>query len=268
MLLTKGNVWGGTVEQELSDAQWKLIQPWLPAPKRRGRPRADDRRTINGVLYVLRTGCRWQDLPGEYGSSVTCWRRLNQWQEQGVWEDIWRTLLGTLDAQGRLEWERATWMPLSPQPKRGRPGRTDPQGQGHQTDAGGRQPGNPSGSLGGQRPAGGDHSGRGYLGNGEGTAGPGTTPQSSRGTGSRPRLRFSSIPKPVAAEGNQALHPGTTWKKAATRQESSGVQLPPSVGSRTDLRLVAQLSSAGSSIREKSASLFRLRPAGLFNPAH
>ena len=107
MLLTKGNVWGGTVEQELSDAQWKLIQPWLPAPKRRGRPRADDRRTINGVLYVLRTGCRWRDLPGEYGSSVTCWRRLNQWQEQGVWEDIWRTLLGTLDAQGRLEWERA-----------------------------------------------------------------------------------------------------------------------------------------------------------------
>ena len=62
MLLTKGNVWGGTVEQELSDAQWKLIQPWWPAPKRRGRPRADDRRTINGVLYVLRTGCRWQDL--------------------------------------------------------------------------------------------------------------------------------------------------------------------------------------------------------------
>ena len=91
MLLNKEKVWGGMVERELSDAQWKLIQPWLPAPKLRGRPRADDRRTINGVLYVLRTGCRWQDLPGEYGSSVTCWRRLNQWQEQGVWEDIWRT---------------------------------------------------------------------------------------------------------------------------------------------------------------------------------
>ena len=106
------------------------------------------------------------------------------------------------------------------------------------------------------------------LGNGEGTAAQGTTPQSSQGTGSRPGLRFSSIPKPVAAEGNQALHPGKTWQKAATRQESSGVQLPPSVGSGTDLRLVAQLSSAGSSIREKSASLFRLRPAGLCNPAH
>ena len=65
MLLTKGKVRGGMVEQELSDAQWKLIQPWLPAPKRRGRPRADDRRTINGVLYVLPTGCRWQVLPGE-----------------------------------------------------------------------------------------------------------------------------------------------------------------------------------------------------------
>ena len=80
------------VEQELSEAQWKLIHPWLPATKRRGRSRADGRRTSNGVLYVLRKGCRWQDLPEESGSSVTCWRRLNQWQELGVWEDGWRTL--------------------------------------------------------------------------------------------------------------------------------------------------------------------------------
>ena len=95
------------MEQELSDAQWELIKPWLPDPKHRGRPRANDRRTINGILYVLRTSCRWQDLPQEYGSSVTCWRRLHQWQEQGVWEGIWRTLLAHLDSQGRLDWERA-----------------------------------------------------------------------------------------------------------------------------------------------------------------
>jgi transposase len=58
---------------DLSDDQWELIQPLLPAPKPTGRPRADDRCTINGILYVLRTGCRWKDLPDRYGSSVTCW---------------------------------------------------------------------------------------------------------------------------------------------------------------------------------------------------
>lgn len=61
---------------DLSDAQWELIRPLLPAAKPTGRPRADDRRTLNGILYVLRTGCRWKDLPERYGSSVTCWRHI------------------------------------------------------------------------------------------------------------------------------------------------------------------------------------------------
>jgi len=51
-----------------------------------GRPRADDRRTREGILYVLRTGCRWQDLPREYGAAVTVWRRLRAWEAAGVWE--------------------------------------------------------------------------------------------------------------------------------------------------------------------------------------
>lgn len=256
MLLTKGKVWGGMVEQELSDAQWELMRPWLPAPKRRGRPRADDRRTISGILYVLRTGCRWQDLPGEYGSPVTCWRRLHQWQEQGIWEEIWRTCWAPWTAKVGWNGSGPTWMPPSSLPKRRRPGRTDPQGQGHQTDAGG------------QCPKGGDQSGRGYPGHGESTAGQGTSPQSSQGTGSRPGLRFSSIPRAVALSGNQALHPGTTGQEATAGPQSSSVQLLPSVGSRTDLRLVAQLSPVGSSTREKSACLFRLRPAGLRSLAH
>ena len=65
---------------DLSDAQWECIQPLLPPANATGRPRADDRRTLNGSLYVLRTGCRWQDLPRRYGSPVTCGRRLDQWQ--------------------------------------------------------------------------------------------------------------------------------------------------------------------------------------------
>jgi transposase len=95
------------MNSELTDAQWALIQPHLPPAKKRGRPRAQDRRTINGILYVLRTGCRWQDLPSEYGSPVTCWRRLDQWQMDGTWERIWRAFLGVLDEQGQPDWSRA-----------------------------------------------------------------------------------------------------------------------------------------------------------------
>jgi transposase len=62
--------------RELSDEQWQFIQPLLPLRARTGRPRADDRRTLNGILYVLVTGCRWMDMPKEYGSHKTAWRRL------------------------------------------------------------------------------------------------------------------------------------------------------------------------------------------------
>ena len=92
---------------DLTDAQWELISPMLPPPKGRGRPRADDRRTLNGILWVLRSGARWQDLPKEYGSDSTCHRRLQEWQEQGVWERIWTTFLGTLDEEGKLDWSQA-----------------------------------------------------------------------------------------------------------------------------------------------------------------
>ncbi len=69
-----------------------------------GRPRADDRRTLDAILFVLRTGCRWKDLPKELGSPTTAWRRLKEWEEAGVWESLWRAVLSSLDAQGRLEW--------------------------------------------------------------------------------------------------------------------------------------------------------------------
>jgi transposase len=88
----------------LTDRQWAFISPLLPLPARTGRPRADDRRTIDGILYVLITGCRWQDLPREYGAPTTVWRRLRRWGEEGVWERIWRTALATLDQQGQLDW--------------------------------------------------------------------------------------------------------------------------------------------------------------------
>lgn len=95
------------MRHELSDVQWKVIEPLLPPPKRMGRPRADDRKTVEGILWVLRTGARWQDVPREYGSPTTCWRRLKEWEEAGVWESIWRAILASLEAQQKLDWAQA-----------------------------------------------------------------------------------------------------------------------------------------------------------------
>ena len=72
-----------------------------------GRPRADDRKTLEGVLWVLRTGARWQDVPREYGSPTTCWRRLREWEESGVWEQLWRIILACLQAEQKLDWAQA-----------------------------------------------------------------------------------------------------------------------------------------------------------------
>lgn len=91
----------------LTDKQWDFIRSFLPPPARTGRPRADDRHTIEGILFVLTTGCRWQDLPREYGAPTTAWRRLKRWTEEGVWERIWRAALASLDQRGALDWSIA-----------------------------------------------------------------------------------------------------------------------------------------------------------------
>jgi transposase len=78
----------------LDDELWNLIEPLLPVRKRRlhhpGRKRIDDRRTLSGILFVLRTGIAWQQLPQElgYGSGMTCWRRLQEWQQAGVFQAL------------------------------------------------------------------------------------------------------------------------------------------------------------------------------------
>lgn len=94
-------------KKELTEEQWQKIEPLLPKPKKSrkgGRPPADNRACLEGILWVLRSGARWQDLPKEYPSASTCWRRLHAWEERGLWLKIWRTFLGELDAQGQLDW--------------------------------------------------------------------------------------------------------------------------------------------------------------------
>lgn len=93
----------------LSEKQWEMLAPLLPKQSFRkgGRPRADDRKTLAGILWVLKTGAQWHEMPKEYGSYVTCWRRLKQWEEKGVWEKIWRRLLAALDRQEKIDWSLA-----------------------------------------------------------------------------------------------------------------------------------------------------------------
>src|SRR5207244_1979514 len=95
-------------DSELTDEQWNKIEPLLPKPAFSilgGRKPIDDRRCFEGILWVLRSGARWKDLPARYPSPSTCWRRLRAWEERDVWLTVWRTFLGELDEQGRLSGE-------------------------------------------------------------------------------------------------------------------------------------------------------------------
>jgi len=91
-----------------NDEQWKKLEPLLPkmAPgKKGGRPWTDNRQVLEGILWVLKTGARWRDLPEVYPSPATCWRRLKLWEDLGIWLDVWRALLSELDEQQYLDWE-------------------------------------------------------------------------------------------------------------------------------------------------------------------
>lgn len=92
---------------EITDQQWTVIEKLIPRKKsRKGRPQADPRKTLNGIIHVLKTGCAWADMPRKYGSYTTCWRRLKEWQKAGVWERIWQKLLQMLDEKGGLDWSK------------------------------------------------------------------------------------------------------------------------------------------------------------------
>src|SRR5580700_5301207 len=76
---------------DLDDKEWELIEPLLPKGLR-GARRVDDRRIINGIFYVLRTGCPWRDLPERYGAYTSCYNRYNRWSKRGVWKAIFDRL--------------------------------------------------------------------------------------------------------------------------------------------------------------------------------
>src|ERR1700720_1954635 len=91
----------------LTDANWKILDDLIPEPTprrdRRGRPWKDRRAVLNGILWVLRTGAPWADLPERYPSYQTCHRRFQEWVRSGIMRGVLEALAEDLRLQGRLD---------------------------------------------------------------------------------------------------------------------------------------------------------------------
>src|ERR1700710_3090507 len=113
------------------DDLWAVVEPLLPPARPRpkgGRPPVSDRAALTGILFVLRTGLPWEYLPAEMGcgSGMSCWRRLHEWQQAGIWSALHRALLEHMERAGQLDWSRASLDSISIAAKKGglRRGRT------------------------------------------------------------------------------------------------------------------------------------------------
>jgi transposase len=92
-------------QRELTANQWERLRPLLPPQKpRTGRPATDHRAVLEGILWVLRTGAPWRDLPARFGSSGTVSSRFDRWRRAGVWDRILAALQAEADADGRFDW--------------------------------------------------------------------------------------------------------------------------------------------------------------------
>ena len=89
---------------ELSDTQWEQIKDFLPQPKTRGRPPADSRKMVNGMLWIVRTGAPWRDLPERFGPWETIYTRFNNWCKAGVWKHVLDRLQSRMEERGQIDW--------------------------------------------------------------------------------------------------------------------------------------------------------------------
>jgi transposase len=97
----------------IDDALWGRLEPLLPPKPRRsrfpGRKPLDNRKALTGILFVLKTGIAWEDLPQELGCGcgMSCWRRLREWQQAGLWPILQQLLLAKLPEAQKIDWSRA-----------------------------------------------------------------------------------------------------------------------------------------------------------------
>lgn len=99
--------------RKVSDELWAALETLIPVPVPGGRGRrrsVSNRAALSGILYVLHTGIPWEDLPQElgFGSGMTCWRRLRDWQAAGVWERLHLAMLARLREHDQIDWSRAS----------------------------------------------------------------------------------------------------------------------------------------------------------------
>ena len=98
----------------VDDELWQAVEPLIPIKRRRFRypgakPKVSNRQALTGIVFVLKTGIGWEDLPQEMGcgSGMTCWRRLQAWQAAGVWQQLHEVMLTHLQGADQLDWSRA-----------------------------------------------------------------------------------------------------------------------------------------------------------------
>jgi hypothetical protein len=141
----------------MPDTLWDECRPLLPpekAPGTPGRPAVPLRRVLDGILYVLRTGCQWKAVPRAFGSGSTCHRRFQQWAQDGTWERLWREQLVWYDVEHGIGWEwqaaDSATVPSPPRRRRDRARSHQSRQAGHQTACGQRSARSAAG-RGGQR---------------------------------------------------------------------------------------------------------------------
>ena len=125
----------------VTDEQWEKIKPLLPKRRKSakgGRPPAEDRACLEGILWVLRSGARWRDLPERYPSPSTCWRRLVEWEGEDVLVRIWHASSTRSTSKACSIGTKCSSMPASRRLKKGRPSRKNQAGKGYKVDGGGR----------------------------------------------------------------------------------------------------------------------------------
>jgi len=91
---------------DLTNEQWERIEPLLPKAKtKRGRPVQDHRELLNGMIWILRTGAPWRDMPERYGKWTTIYSRFQRWRKSGIWVKMFAELQTALDVESNVDWE-------------------------------------------------------------------------------------------------------------------------------------------------------------------